>query len=531
MIIADYTTLQTPLRTIKGKVELNGSTTFSHTDALKNFTIDRLGESGRFFGFGIPQKLTINLLDKDRVINIEDGAEFTPYLTADEEYPTNVFTTFVVNGAETKRNENTNDLTIVAYDSLGAASSHLLSELNIIPPYTLQDVAEAIIDFLSGGKYPVGHSQELNDAFSLEFAEGANFEGTETLREVLDDIAEITQTIYYMSGNDGSLMFKRLGDEIALHIPKSQYFELDSSDPITLAAICSATELGDNITATSTTITGETEYIRNNSFLDLHENRTELIEAALAAVEGLTIQPFNCNWRGNYYLEIGDKITVETKDGGLVSSYMLNDVIEYSGALKQKTLWESKKVKETDSNPSTLGEVLKQTFAKVDKANKQIDIVASEADANNSAISSLQINTESISSSVSQMITNTEEKLEEVDNFINEFNTTMEQTAENIKIAVKQEIDEEGVAKVTTETGFTFDETGLTVAKDGSNITTTITEDGMTVQLDDTPVLTANNAGVDAMNLHATTYLFIGQNSRFQDYNNGTRTGCFWIGK
>ena len=43
-------------------------------------------------------------------------------------------------------------------------------------------------------------------------------------------------------------------------------------------------------------------------------------------------------------------------------------------------------------------------------------------------------------------------------------------------------------------------------------------------------VLTADNGGVEARNLHATTYLIIGGNSRFEDYNNGSRTGCFWIG-
>ena len=42
-------------------------------------------------------------------------------------------------------------------------------------------------------------------------------------------------------------------------------------------------------------------------------------------------------------------------------------------------------------------------------------------------------------------------------------------------------------------------------------------------------VLTANNQGVDAANLHANTYLIIGEYSRFEDYGNG-RTGCFWVG-
>jgi len=42
-------------------------------------------------------------------------------------------------------------------------------------------------------------------------------------------------------------------------------------------------------------------------------------------------------------------------------------------------------------------------------------------------------------------------------------------------------------------------------------------------------VLTANNKGVDAKNLHATTYLIVGTSSRFEDYGYD-RTGCFWIG-
>lgn len=84
------------------------------------------------------------------------------------------------------------------------------------------------------------------------------------------------------------------------------------------------------------------------------------------------------------------------------------------------------------------------------------------------------------------------------------------------------------MGKVTTATGFTFNEEGLTVSKTGSEMETQITEDGMTVSKNGSVVLTANNIGVDAVNLHATTYLIIGQNSRFEDYNG--RTGCFWIG-
>lgn len=105
-------------------------------------------------------------------------------------------------------------------------------------------------------------------------------------------------------------------------------------------------------------------------------------------------------------------------------------------------------------------------------------------------------------------------------------NATM--TAEDVKLQIQSELNN-GVTKVKTTTGFTFDDEGLTVSKSGSEMTTQITEDGMTVFRDNTAILTANNVGVDAVNLHATTYLIVGTHSRFEDYGEN-RTGCFWIG-
>ena len=55
----------------------------------------------------------------------------------------------------------------------------------------------------------------------------------------------------------------------------------------------------------------------------------------------------------------------------------------------------------------------------------------------------------------------------------------------------------------------------------------------MSVYKNEEKVLIANNEGVKAANLHATTYLIIGNYSRFEDYTNidgEVRTGCFWIG-
>ena len=98
-----------------------------------------------------------------------------------------------------------------------------------------------------------------------------------------------------------------------------------------------------------------------------------------------------------------------------------------------------------------------------------------------------------------------------------------------MELIVQEELAS-GVNKVTTTTGFTFNQEGLTISKSNVDITTKISEDGMRVSKSGQVVLTADNNGVEALNLHASTYLIIGENSRFEDYDNGSRTGCFWIG-
>lgn len=156
--------------------------------------------------------------------------------------------------------------------------------------------------------------------------------------------------------------------------------------------------------------------------------------------------------------------------------------------------------------------------------------MVSEVDGFNKAISQLQLDTESINGTVSSLETLTNEFKEDSSKEIETLKKQVEasMTDEDVTIKIQQELDN-GVSKVTTATGFTFDETGLTVEKSDSEMKTQITEDGMVVTKDNQVMLTANNRGVDAVNLHATTYLIIGKNSRFEDFGSN-KTACFWIG-
>lgn len=525
--------LDSSVRSIAAKVEFYTDSTlaytFNSTDKLVDFSIERVAEEGKFFGYGYCQKITIKLIDVNREVNITTAHSIKVSIGIENEY-VQPFPTFYVQ--QVRRDENTNQLTIYGYDLIYPASTHTVAELTLTTPYTIEDFADACRTLLNMASLSIQRVGETETCFDTEYIEGANFEGTESIREALNDVAEATQTIYFVNNAD-QLVFKRLDKNAApdLTISKADYFTLENRDSRRLQTIASVTELGDNISA-STTLTGSTQYCRDNAFWDLRLDTGTLVQNAVNAVGDTSINQFTCEWRGNFLLEIGDKLGLITKDNTTAISYLLDDTITYDGGLSETTQWDyNDNDTETETNSASLGEVLNQTYARVDKAAQTVEIVASQVEGMNENIAQLQMDTESITASVQQVQENTQATIDgiqqDVDNLTQRVEASV--TADEVQLQIQQEM-QNGINKVTTSTGFTFDETGLTIEKSGSEIKTQITEDGMTVTRNDEEVLKANNAGVDAVNLHATTYLIIGTNSRFEDYANGSRTGCFWIG-
>ena len=474
------------VRKIKAKVELyDGSTlvdTYYSNKKIKSFTIERIGDESKFFGYGICQRLNIHLIDKERAINITTANHFKVYLGIDNNYVNN-FPKFYVE--EVHRDENTNELSITAYDILYKTSKHTVSELNLTS-YTIKEFASACGELI-GAVTPISIENvgSTETCFSTDYPKGANFDGTETIREALDDVAEATQTIYYIS-YDEYLTFHRLSqNNPSIWINKSDYFNLSTRERRRLSTICHVTELGDNVSAT-TGVTGTTQYIRDNPFWNSRDDIGTLLDNAIAAVGGLTIPQFDMEWRGNFLFEIGERFYFKLKDESTETGYLLNDTISYDGSLSEQTSWNYTDTEETESNPTSLGDLIKRTYAKVDKVNKEIELVASD-----------------------------------VDNL-----STLVLTPEEIQMMIKTE-EPDGIK---TETGFTFDEKGLSISKSNSDLSTLITENGMRIYNTDEEVLKVDNSGVDAVNLHATTYLWIGKNSRFEDYGE-TRSACYWVGK
>ena len=241
------------------------------------------------------------------------------------------------------------------------------------------------------------------------------------------------------------------------------------------------------------------------------------------------------------------------------------EVIEYMGAIKTPivtfsssntsgraeatvTLTENKNLNMNTLRIRINNSVLALTISdvKLEKGNKatswspapedidsDITSLESETSSIKQTVTSLQLGTDSINATVkslSETLTSSNQNLAaDIASVQNQVNMAM--TSDEVKMEIKKELVN-GVNKVTTSTGYVFDQNGLSISKSGSEMETKITEDGMKVFKNDEVMLTANNQGVDAKNLHATTYLIIGGNSRMEDFKHGTekRTSVFWVG-
>ena len=597
MIVNTNTHINSPVRQINAMVDVLRDSTIAHTwtnnDRIISISIERPIDDTKFFGYGICQKANVHLIDREKEITdcaTSDLLDIKIQTQGDEFVP--ILPYFQI--TRCNRDELTNELSITAYDSIYYASEHYVNELDLpsleapkegneydVPleytSYTLGDFIDAVAEVLNmtfiHENHPhmkldlVYHNGYNNGAW--EHAEAPNYEGTENLRDVLDDIAEMSQTIYFITHNN-ELVFKRLDKdgEPALTIRKDDYIKLLSGDNRRLTKLVHTSALGDNISVETTQI-GTTQYIRDNPLWNLRTDIEDLMNDAIAAVGNLEINKFDCSWRGNWYLEIGDKIGLVTKDDKLEYAYLLNDVWNYTGAFNQHSQWSyTDNEVEGILNPLPLGERLKETYAKVDKVNQEIELLVSDIngmyhdigqltlttdelkikvdslDADSlgkieNELAQLTVRTDSIIQSVSSIETETDDMGKEIERISNAVEQTM--TKDEIKIVIQETLDD-GVTSVTTSTGFTFNDEGLTINKNDTPTTTNINDNGMYIldEESDTNVLEVNNHGVWAKNLEATTYLIIGKNSRFEDYDydtnewgyltNPKRTGCFWIG-
>lgn len=538
-----------PLREITAKIiytkEDSSTIELTPQNYIKNFKIYTDTEDTKLFGICVVKKLQLEILDKDftfypnpkvgETLKVSLGIKYQKEISGQmqtvtewQDYPT-----FYIK--EVVRNEVDAGLTIAAYDALESLTEHTIAEYGAPQtPYTVLEFLEYIADY--GGftlSFPnITPAEE--DCFTMSYPEGANFDmdeieeevepeeeeeaevvtrkvivDTTNIKDVLKEIAELTQTICYIDYQD-KLTFKRLKNTNDTYsIDATQYFDYKENGAAILQGIVFTTSGGESYANTSSE-EGFSQYVTDNAFLDglSGEDIVTWLNSSVTRIGNTSQTIFNLDWRGLPSLEVGDIISVLDRwDSNTFNSYYLNEVIEYDGGLRSNIsfTYEDKATANESASPVTLGDAMKETFAKVDRINKEIKFQAAENESR---------------------YNETTGKIDEITN-----KAIFDMTPEAITLEISEAISG-GVESVTNTAG-TFNQDGLTIRKtDGQGqvidgLETNLNNDGMLITASGDTVLTVNHEGVEAYNLRARNFLSIIDMCRFQPYNG--KVGLFWV--
>lgn len=337
--------------------------------------------------------------------------------------------------------------------------------------------------------------------------EEEKYDASYTYRDVLDEIAQVA---------GGMIAF--VGDELDVIYPTNSGETIDSSNLKTLrmgesygpvnSVVLARSPQEDNIyrqNSDSVSTHGLTEIrIENNQIMDSH--REDFIEGILGAVLGLQFETYELESFGIGYLNLGEFFTIQTPDGENHTTLMLCDDIKISNGLNEISHLEAPAFTETDYTAASESDrVLNKTILRVDKQAQEITALVSK--------------TENVASAVNGLTTQVTHLTEVMID------------SDSVDIKISEAV--EGIDSITTATGYTFDQNGLHIQKtvngEADEIENLIDNTGMYVLRDGENILSANNEGVDAINLRSRQFLIIGTNSRIEDYEYG-RTACFYIG-
>lgn len=252
-----------------------------------------------------------------------------------------------------------------------------------------------------------------------------------------------------------------------------------------------------------------------------------ILEAVLRKLQTLPHRMSSISYSGDPAIQAGDILVHNETPIGKITLPVMRLVYKFAGIGTLDSLGTDTA---TQNQQSSTDKKLRKAFSRADKDRSELEtkidqtadevlIQASERFADKSNMASLSVQVEGISSTVSQQTTDINGVKGEI--------STLKQTASSFSIEI-QEIIDNGVDKVTTKTGYTFNDDGLKIQKSGQEMENLLDNTGMYVTRSGETILQANNAGVIATDVKVRNYLIVGTHARFEDYGS-ERTACFYI--
>ena len=260
-------------------------------------------------------------------------------------------------------------------------------------------------------------------------------------------------------------------------------------------------------------------YIIENNPMLAAENSQTLVPVAQALYESLktvTYTPCSVTIPATPAIYAGDILTITALDGTVMTAY----VMEKKSDGQQDTLRCTGSPRRDSSYAVNNLQYLPHS-GKLLNLRTDVDGLKAENRDTSGRVSRLELDLEGLRSRVEQQESSAQVTTQWV--------SSVKQTAKDLSLQMET-VQTQGVDKVKTTQGYTFDDAGLHIYRSDSHMENLLDHSGMTVRRAGQVLLQADNRGVEAVDVTVRNYLIIGENSRIEDYEAG-RTACFYRGK
>lgn len=263
--------------------------------------------------------------------------------------------------------------------------------------------------------------------------------------------------------------------------------------------------------------TGGNTYVITGNYLLTAQNAQSLLPVAKVLYEqlsGVQYTPCKLTVPSRLGIREGQILTVVAPTGERLTAYVMErttsrdrDTLECTGSPTR------------DSSAALNSQSYQALSGKILRLQTDVDGLRVENRDMSGKMADFVLDVEGIRGRVSQQETKQGE--------LEEKQSLLQQSAQGFTLSI-QDIRQNGVSQVKTETGYTFDKDGLKISRADGEMENRLDNTGMYVTRSGAEILTANNQGVQAANLMAMEYLIAGLHARFEDYSED-RTACFWI--
>lgn len=449
-------------------------------------------------------------------------------------------------------NKKEEEITVTGYDRMiRFMKTFKQSELQLTYPCTIKKLVQKMCEVCETELYST-------DFFNSDLVVNEDFFTAQelTYRDVLEKVAQTTLTTAFIKEN--KLYFCKLSNVVTQQLDQSYISRLvikEKFGPLN-ALVLGRGSVEDNVEATdeeSITQNGRCE-IRFDENEFVQEQRETVIDNMFEQIKGLEYYSYEASDLGVMWLEPCDCIELGDRDGNFYKTYYLKANITLTTGISSDS--EAEMPDETDTKYKVTSKAEKKTL-KVERLAKKneglIKDLAQETTENTEKLTQHEQTIDSISDKVQSNTTNINNNYQDVlgklgdcaqKSDVETISKSVEtiQTDSKYAIEIAQEIKQNGVTKVKTSMGYTFDDDGLNIEKTGAETKTVLNEKGLDVK-DNTGSSSESLlfAGFDkstgetvvkSKNMTVEKYLVIGKYSRIEDFTeDGEKgTGFFWIG-